>query len=53
MSELSLDFAQVWSGAIDFVNSLWPVFVIPLGIIMGVALLNFVMRAVKGALTSF
>jgi hypothetical protein len=53
MPELSLDFSAIWAQAVDFVNMLWPIFVIPLGLILGVALLNFVMKAVKGALTSF
>ena len=53
MPDLSLDFQKVWTGAADFVNALWPIFVIPLGLILGAALLNFVMRAVRGALSSF
>lgn len=53
MAELSLDFTQIWSQAMDFVENLWPVFVIPLGIILGVGILNFIVKAVKGALNSF
>lgn len=49
---LSLDFAEVWTQASDFVNNLWPVFVIPIGIVFGVGILNFVVKAVKGALSS-
>lgn len=48
---LSLDFTQVWTQASSFVNNLWPVFVIPLGILLGVGILNFIVRAMKGALT--
>lgn len=50
---LSLDFSQVWTQASDFVNNLWPVFMIPLGIILGVGILNFVVKALKGALSHF
>lgn len=50
---LSLDFSQVWTQASDFVNNLWPVFMIPLGIILGVGILNFVVKALKGALAHF
>jgi hypothetical protein len=50
---LSLDFSQVWTQASDFVNNLWPVFMIPLGIILGVGILNFVVKALKGALHQF
>ena len=50
---LSLDFSAVWTQASDFVNNLWPVFVIPMGIVLGVGILNFVVKALKGALSQF
>jgi len=53
MPEVSLDFTQVWNQAISFLNNLWPVFAIPLGIILGIGLLNFVVKAVKSAVSSF
>lgn len=49
---LSLDFSQVWTQASDFVNNMWPVFMVPLGIILGVGLLKFVVGAVKSALSN-
>lgn len=52
MSSLSLDFTQIWSQAYSFVNNMWPIFVIPMGLILGVGLLNFIMKAVKGALSA-
>lgn len=48
---LSLDSAVVWSQASDFVNNLWPIFIIPMGIIFGVGLLNFILKTIRGALT--
>jgi hypothetical protein len=50
---LSLDFGQVWAQASEFVNNLWPVFVIPIGLLLGVGMLNFIMKALKGALSNF
>lgn len=50
---LSLDFNDVWAQASSFVNNLWPVFVIPIGLLLGVGMLNFIMKALKGALIHF
>ena len=50
---LSLDFSQIWEQAADFTNNLWPIMVIPLGMILGVGILGFIMKTVKGALSSF
>lgn len=50
---LDLDFTQVWTQASNFVNNMWPVFMVPLGIILGVGILNFIIKAVKGALSHF
>jgi hypothetical protein len=49
---LSLDFSQVWTQASEFVNNLWPIFVIPIGIVLGVGILNFIVKALKGAIGS-
>jgi hypothetical protein len=53
MGTLYLDFSKVWEQAIQFVNMLWPIFVIPIGLVLGVGLLNFVVRTVRGAISSF
>lgn len=53
MPTLSLDFSQIWEQAVSFANMLWPVFVVPIGIVLGVGILNFVVKAVKGALAHF
>lgn len=50
---LSLDFSQVWTEASTFVNNMWPIFVIPLGLILGVGILNFIIKTLKGALSHF
>lgn len=47
---LSLDFSQVWTQASDFVNQLWPVFIIPLGLILGAGILSMIVKQVKSAL---
>lgn len=49
---LNLDFALVWSNASDFVNNMWPIFVVPIGLLLGVGILNFIVRALKSALSS-
>lgn len=50
---LDLDFGQIWSQASDFVNNLWPIFVIPLGMILGIGILSFIVKTVKQALGHF
>ena len=47
---LNLDFTQIWSQASAFVNNLWPIFVIPLGMILGIGILSFIVKTVKSAL---
>jgi len=50
---LNLDFSSIWTQASDFVNNLFPILVIPLGMILGVGILGFIMKAVKQAISSF
>jgi hypothetical protein len=45
-----LDFTQIWSQASDMVNMLWPVFTITLGMVLGIGILNFIVKTIKGAL---
>jgi hypothetical protein len=47
---LTLDFSGLWSQAGEFVKNLWPVFVIPLGMILGIGILGFIVKSVKSAL---
>jgi hypothetical protein len=45
-----LDFTQVWTQASNMVNNLWPIFVIPIGMILGIGILNFIVKTIKSAL---
>ena len=47
---IDVDFSQIWIQASSFVNNLWPVFVIPLGLILGIGILMFIVKTVKSAL---
>lgn len=49
---MSLDFTLVFTNAYEFVNNMWPIMVIPIGLLLGVGILNFIVRALKSALTS-
>lgn len=46
----SLDFSGVWTQASDFINNLWPVFVVPLGLILGAAVMSTIVKQIKKAL---
>lgn len=45
---ISLDFTLMFAQVGPLVNSLWPVFVIPLGIGFAFAVLNYIVNQVKG-----
>jgi len=47
---LDLDFSEVWTQASTFVNNLWPIFVIPIGMVLGIGILSFIVKTVKSAL---
>lgn len=46
---LSIDFANVLTQAETIINSMWPVFAVPLGLVLGFALLDKILKSVKGA----
>jgi hypothetical protein len=46
---LSIDMSNVITQAFTIVNQLWPIFVIPLGLILGFSLLRKIFDLVKGA----
>lgn len=46
---LSLDFSGMLSQAGDIINGLWPVFVIPMGIALGMGLLAMIISEVRKA----
>lgn len=46
---LSLDFTSLLGQAGNIINSLWPVFILPVGIGLGVALLGKIVGEVRKA----
>jgi hypothetical protein len=46
---LSLDFTGMLSQAGDIINGLWPVFVLPVGIALGMGLLSKIISEVRKA----
>lgn len=46
---LSIDMSQIITQAYAIVNSMWPIFVVPLGLILGFSLLHKIFNLVKGA----
>jgi hypothetical protein len=51
MMSFSLDFTGVFDNASQIVNGLFPVYLVPLGITLGVGLVSVIARAFKGALS--
>jgi len=46
---LSLDFTMLMGQAGDIINGLWPVFILPVGIGLGVALLGKIVSEIRKA----
>jgi len=46
---LNIDFTAVMEQAFTITNQLWPVFAVPLGIILGFSILDKVLKAIRGA----
>ena len=46
---LSLDFTSLMSSAGNIINGLWPVFILPVGIGLGMALLGKVISEIRKA----
>jgi hypothetical protein len=44
---ISLSFASLWPTVNTIVNNMWLVFVIPLGIVLGFAILGRIIKEVK------
>lgn len=53
MGSLNLDFTNIWEQASSFVNNMWPVFVVPIGLLLGIGILNFIVKTVRQAITHF
>ncbi len=50
MGEISLNFDSIWSNAVDIIESMWPIFVIPLGIVFGFGILSKIIKEIRGAI---
>ena len=48
MLSFSLDFSGVFSNASMIVNGLFPVYLLPLGITLGLGILGYIVRAFSG-----
>lgn len=46
---LSLDFTALIDMAFDIINQLWPLFVVPLGFMFGLALIGWLIAEVRKA----
>lgn len=51
MGSLNLDFAQIWTNAVDIINSLWPIMAIPLGVVFGFGILGKIIKEVRSAVS--
>jgi hypothetical protein len=49
-TSLSLDFSALISMAFDIINSLWPLFVIPMGFMFGLALIGWIISEIRKAI---
>ena len=49
---LSISFDALWPMVNEIVNNMWIVFVVPLGIVLGFAILNRIIKQVKSAMGS-
>lgn len=47
---ISLDFSSLLSNAANIINALWPVFALPIGIVLGMGLLGWIISEIRKAL---
>ncbi len=47
---ISLDFTDLLSNAASIINSLWPVFGLPIGIALGMGLLGWIVKEIRKAI---
>ena len=47
---LSLDFTDIFTQAVSIINSLWPIFAIPLGLVFGFGILAKIVKEIKSSL---
>jgi hypothetical protein len=51
VSTLSLDFTLMIDIAFQIINALWPLFVVPMGFMFGLRLLNWIMSEIRDSIT--
>jgi len=47
---ISLDFSDLLNNAAQIINSLWPVFGLPVGIALGMGLLGWIVKEIRSAI---
>lgn len=47
---LSLDFNQMINMAFSLINGLWPIFVLPIGFVLGLGLLAWIVKEIRQAI---
>jgi hypothetical protein len=50
MSTLSLDFSSLINVAFEIINSLWPLFVVPMGFLFGLRLIGWIMDEIRSSI---
>jgi len=50
LTSLSLDFTSLIDMAFQIINSLWPLFVVPLGFMFGLALIGWIIAEIRKAI---
>ena len=50
MSTLSLDFTSMINIAFQIINSLWPLFVVPMGFLFGLRLIGWIMDEIRSSI---
>ena len=50
MLSFSMDWTAVMDTASSIINGLMPIYMVPLGIVLGMGLLAYIVRAIKGAI---
>jgi len=50
VSTLSLDFTGLINVAFQIINSLWPLFVVPMGFLFGLRLIGWIMDEIRSSI---
>jgi hypothetical protein len=50
VSTLSLDFSALIDVAFQIINSLWPLFVVPMGFLFGLRLIGWIMDEIRSSI---